>query len=74
MVRTMLLLRFEEFALHSHAASAYTEMNAISKGVSLGIFEKRRADGVELAKGETQPYVDFMGRRYAFSAEFSSRY
>lgn len=44
-------------------ASAYTEMNAISKGVSLGIFEKRRADGVELAKGETQPYVDFMGRR-----------
>ncbi|KAL5530672.1 GLN1 [Sanghuangporus sanghuang] len=48
-------------------ASAYTEMNAISKGVSLGIFEKNKGKGVELVKGESQPYVDLMGRRYVFA-------
>ncbi|EJD53607.1 hypothetical protein AURDEDRAFT_95872 [Auricularia subglabra TFB-10046 SS5] len=44
-------------------ASAYTEMNAISKGVSIGVFNSSRGKGVELAKGEAQPYVDLMGRR-----------
>lgn len=38
-------------------------MNAISKGVSLGIFEEGKGKGVELAKGESQPYVDLLGRR-----------
>ncbi|KLO08268.1 hypothetical protein SCHPADRAFT_916979 [Schizopora paradoxa] len=55
-------------------ASAYTEMNAISKGVSLGIFEKGRADGVELAKGESQPYVDFMGRRPLYTSQPSGQW
>lgn len=38
-------------------------MNAISKGVSLGIFDKAKGKGVDLKKGESQPYVDLMGRR-----------
>lgn len=51
------------FRLVSLIASAYTEMNAISKGVSIGIFNESKAKGVELAKGESQPYIDLMGRR-----------
>lgn len=47
-------------------ASAYTEMNAISKGVSLGIFDQGKGKGVEVVKGASQPYVDLMGRRYVF--------
>ena len=43
-------------------ASAYTEMNAISKGVSLGIYEASKNRGIEATKS-AQPYVDIMGRR-----------
>jgi len=46
-------------------ASVYTEMNAISKGVSLGIFKSSRNNGMEATKGGSQPYVDIMGRRVA---------
>ncbi|THH08656.1 hypothetical protein EW145_g2574 [Phellinidium pouzarii] len=48
-------------------ASAYTEMNAISKGVSLGIFEQGKGKGMEIRKGESQPYVDLMGRRPVYT-------
>ncbi|KAJ3856364.1 hypothetical protein EV368DRAFT_71684 [Lentinula lateritia] len=44
-------------------ASSYTEMNALSKGVSLGIYKEGKQKGLEAAKGGTQPYVDLMGRR-----------
>ena len=44
-------------------ATVYTEMNAISKGVSLGIYDQRKEKGVEATKGGSQPYVDLMGRR-----------
>ncbi|KAG2042350.1 hypothetical protein BDR03DRAFT_945113 [Suillus americanus] len=44
-------------------ASVYTEMNAISKGVSLGLFEKSRQKEIEPVKDSTQPYVDLLGRR-----------
>lgn len=44
-------------------ASVYTEMNAITKGVSLGIFDKNKGKGVGAAQGGSQPYVDLMGRR-----------
>ncbi|KAH9938184.1 uncharacterized protein B0H18DRAFT_1205469 [Fomitopsis serialis] len=44
-------------------ASVYTEMNAITKGVSLGIFDKSKGKGVEAAQRGSQPYVDLMGRR-----------
>ncbi|KAH8105877.1 hypothetical protein BXZ70DRAFT_917193 [Cristinia sonorae] len=43
-------------------ATVYTEMNAISKGVSLGIYDKGKEKGVEASKGGSQPYVDLMGR------------
>ncbi|KAG1833346.1 hypothetical protein EV424DRAFT_1617649 [Suillus variegatus] len=44
-------------------ASVYTEMNAISKGVSLGLFDKSREKEIEPIKDSTQPYVDLLGRR-----------
>ncbi|EJD01102.1 uncharacterized protein FOMMEDRAFT_90098 [Fomitiporia mediterranea MF3/22] len=50
-------------------ASAYTEMNAISKGVSLGIFEQKKGKGIELEKGQSQPYVDLMGRRPLYTTQ-----
>jgi hypothetical protein len=37
-------------------------MNAVSKGVSLGIFDKKRLNAAH-AGGEAQPYVDLLGRR-----------
>ncbi|KAF8517789.1 hypothetical protein JB92DRAFT_2809579 [Gautieria morchelliformis] len=46
-------------------ASVYTEMNATSKGVRLGIFEEGKGKGMEATQGDGQPYVDFMGRRRA---------
>lgn len=46
-------------------ASVYTEINAISKGVSLGIYNKQREADLKAAHagGEAQPYVDLLGRR-----------
>ena len=40
-------------------------MNAISKGVSLGIYDKKREAALNLAQtgGGAQPYVDLLGRR-----------
>ena len=46
------------------AVSVYTEMNAISKGVAIGMYDESKKDGVEASKGGSQPYVDLMGRRY----------
>ncbi|GJE84210.1 hypothetical protein PsYK624_002860 [Phanerochaete sordida] len=44
-------------------ASVYTEMNAISKGVSIGLYDAAKQKGVEASRGGSQPYVDLMGRR-----------
>jgi hypothetical protein len=44
-------------------ASVYAEMNAISKGMSLGIYSKDKDKGLEAEIGGSQPYVDIMGRR-----------
>jgi hypothetical protein len=52
-------------ALKRHEASVYTEMNAISRGVALGLFDETRKREIEPIKDGTQPYVDLMGRRYA---------
>lgn len=46
-----------------HSASVYTEMNAISRGVSLGIYEKSKQAGIEASPTGSQPYVDLMDRR-----------
>lgn len=40
-------------------------MNAISKGVAIGIYDSSKKNGVDASKGGSQPYVDIMGRRYA---------
>ncbi|KAI6047395.1 hypothetical protein EDC04DRAFT_617731 [Pisolithus marmoratus] len=44
-------------------ASVYTEMNAVSKGVSLGLIEERRKKDIETLPEGKQPYIDLMGRR-----------
>ncbi|RPD67196.1 hypothetical protein L227DRAFT_619426 [Lentinus tigrinus ALCF2SS1-6] len=46
-------------------ASVYTEMNAISKGVSLGIYEPgtQKLKGADASRTGSQPYVELMGRR-----------
>ncbi|KAH7105546.1 hypothetical protein BKA62DRAFT_826817 [Auriculariales sp. MPI-PUGE-AT-0066] len=46
-------------------SAAYTEMNAISKGVSVGVMNKARGEHIELEQDDAQPYVDLMGRRIA---------
>jgi hypothetical protein len=52
------------FAILRSSASVYTEMNAISKGVSLGIYDKKREADLKAAHAnEAQPYVDLLGRR-----------
>ncbi|KAG1752714.1 uncharacterized protein EDB91DRAFT_1234689 [Suillus paluster] len=50
-------------------ASVYTEMNAISKGVSLGLFDEARKKEIEITKGSTQPYVDLLGRRHLYQTQ-----
>ena len=49
--------------LNGFIASVYTELNAVSKGTSLGIFTKDDDRGVEAAKDGSQPYIELMGRR-----------
>ncbi|KAH9899901.1 hypothetical protein C8Q73DRAFT_638258 [Cubamyces lactineus] len=44
-------------------ASVYTEMNAVSKGVSLGIYRDSEGRGMEASRTGSQPYVQLMGRR-----------
>ncbi|KAI0677589.1 hypothetical protein C8Q78DRAFT_99427 [Trametes maxima] len=44
-------------------ASVYTEMNAMSKGVSLGIYRDGQQRGMEASRTGSQPYVELMGRR-----------
>lgn len=41
-------------------------MNAISKGVSLGIYDKGKIRDSDAQKGGSQPYVELMGRRSVF--------
>ncbi|KAJ7283566.1 hypothetical protein C8J57DRAFT_1432640 [Mycena rebaudengoi] len=52
-------------------ASVYTELNAISKGVSLGVFEQGKEKGMEASRGGSQPYVEIMGRRPLFQTQSS---
>ncbi|KAG9050050.1 hypothetical protein FS842_011434, partial [Serendipita sp. 407] len=44
-------------------ASAYTEMNATTRGVNLGIYEKGKEMGMEPGSNTAQPHVELMGRR-----------
>ncbi|KAJ7665541.1 hypothetical protein B0H17DRAFT_1184561 [Mycena rosella] len=52
-------------------ASVFTELNAVSKGVSMGIYKKGTERGMEASKGGSQPYVELMGRRPLFQAHTS---
>ncbi|OSD04218.1 hypothetical protein PYCCODRAFT_1364382 [Trametes coccinea BRFM310] len=45
-------------------ASVYTEMNAVTKGVSLGIYKDGEQRGREASRTGSQPYVELMGRRW----------
>lgn len=59
------LLRSAVRTNRPYIASVYTEMNAVSKGVSLGIYDKKREASLDIAHttGGAQPYVDLLGRR-----------
>ncbi|KAH7887672.1 hypothetical protein F5I97DRAFT_1935756 [Phlebopus sp. FC_14] len=52
-------------------ASVYTEMNAVSKGVSLGLIDEGRKKEIEPIPGGQQPYVDLMGRRPLYQSQSS---
>lgn len=55
-------------------ASVYTEMNAISKGVSLGLIDESRKKEIEILPEGKQPYVDLMGRRIPLYQSRSSKW
>jgi hypothetical protein len=57
-------LSVEKWKPELFVASVYTEMNAVTKGVSLGIYDKDKERGTEAAANGSQPYVELMGRRY----------
>ncbi|KAF9652180.1 hypothetical protein BDM02DRAFT_3063063, partial [Thelephora ganbajun] len=44
-------------------ASVYTETNATSKGISIGVHSSEKNEISQKSMDETQPYVDLMGRR-----------
>ena len=44
-------------------ASVYTEMNAASKGISVGLYNPGKVKEAQKSMDGTQPYVDLMGRR-----------
>ncbi|KAG2013578.1 hypothetical protein CC2G_010476 [Coprinopsis cinerea AmutBmut pab1-1] len=44
-------------------ASVYTEMNAISRGVSIGLYKSGKDRGMEVSRSGSQPFVELMGRR-----------
>ena len=45
------------------AASVYTEINAASKAVSIGVRSHNKGEGTQEPTDGSQPYVDLMGRR-----------
>ncbi|KIJ70041.1 hypothetical protein HYDPIDRAFT_171956 [Hydnomerulius pinastri MD-312] len=51
--------------------SVYTEMNAVTKGVSLGLIDESRKKDIEPIPGGKQPYVDLMGRRPLYQTQSS---
>ncbi|KAJ7781158.1 hypothetical protein B0H16DRAFT_1404408 [Mycena metata] len=51
--------------------SVYTELNAVSKGRSMGIIKAGTGRGTEAVKGGSQPYVELMGRRPLFQTQTS---
>ena len=44
-------------------ASVYTEMNAVSKGVSIGVYAPGQRASTDASRTGNQPYVELMGRR-----------
>ncbi|KAF8138409.1 hypothetical protein EV363DRAFT_1252028 [Boletus edulis] len=51
--------------------SVYTEMNAVAKGVSLGIVDRSRQKEMDPISGGQQPYVDLMGKRPLYKTQSS---
>ncbi|KAJ7754232.1 hypothetical protein DFH07DRAFT_868610 [Mycena maculata] len=52
-------------------ASVFTELNAVSKGVSMGIYKQGTERGMEASKAGSQPFVDLMGRSPLFQTQNS---
>ena len=47
----------------ARTASMYTDMNAVSKGVSIGVYNPGKSKEALKSIDGAQPYVDLMGRR-----------
>ncbi|KAF9446939.1 hypothetical protein P691DRAFT_761189 [Macrolepiota fuliginosa MF-IS2] len=57
-------------------ASVYTEANAISKGIHLGVFNEGKGKDIEASQTGSQPYVNLMGRsimNFVYETHFSYR-
>ncbi|KIY49277.1 hypothetical protein FISHEDRAFT_72618 [Fistulina hepatica ATCC 64428] len=55
-------------------AAAYTEMNAISKGIALGIYDQSMDVKNDAVKGGSQSYVELMGRSPVFKTQGSGQW
>lgn len=53
-------IAYRQFSYRHLLAQVYTELNATSKGVSLGIYD---AEKLKPGAGSAQPFVDIMGRK-----------
>jgi hypothetical protein len=38
-------------------------MNAVSKGISLGLYDQKKEQGLEASANGAQPYVELIGRK-----------
>lgn len=57
-----IVLAGANFAI-ARTASVYTEMNAVSKGVSIGVYSPDKGKETQKSMDGAQPYVNLMGRR-----------
>jgi hypothetical protein len=69
-VSTYLARQSSTILIDTPPASAYTEMNAVTKGASIGIYPKGKAKNLEAVKDGSQPYVDLMGRKYVSAFQY----
>ncbi|KAF9534248.1 hypothetical protein CPB83DRAFT_902202 [Crepidotus variabilis] len=63
MAWSLLVAEKMNFSRPEALTSVYTELNAVSKGVSIGKYNQNEARGREAVKDGSQPYVELMGRR-----------
>lgn len=51
----------------SSPASVYTELNAVSRGITLGVYAKGKDGSHEVGSNDAQSFIELMGRRCVLS-------